>query len=358
MKAHGSGDFKVTVDGLSATVEGVKWVSVQASAKITALTVQAGSSRNTANNVYEMGKDGKGRWSSDVKLDGTQTIFVSAALSESGNAGFVPHQAVVSFRRLSDDVPLGVPRFQTVYFPPPLDGGELNLAIPLSNRKLLVAYDGEYEVSVLFGDSRLKKQISQTLGNVHFHFSASAELTIDTADVAKLPLDAEGMEGRNSAALPLQRQNTAAIANGDFKYFGAKAPIEHLFRKPEKRPNPLISTVFLGAIVAVFALFNILLMAKWNANLFLSKSKAGLTGASAAGATTTSMAFMGLLLSAVAGLWNFFFFSTLAHTGIFLIAMLTVVYTVGNRELSASKEARWMLWGATTKAVTDGKKDQ
>lgn len=119
-----------------------------------------------------------------------------------------------------------------------------------------------------------------------------------------------------------------ALSSSNYKHYTAQPPIEHLFRAPEKRPNSLISMLFLGAICVLFAAFNLILFNHFNTKLF-----GGLM----------SLVFFGLLAGVVALIWNFYFWMTLFQTVTFIFPVVITLLFVGNLELSACRETRYLV---------------
>ncbi len=328
LKGNAGGEFEVTFTGAGAGAGSKKAVRTWRStyfAELASLEMSAGLGRSKAEPKY--GFNGENKMSLEyAKYDDTQTIFFEIAVRDKETKkAILPHQVAVIFKIVGQKsgIPLGVPEEQLVYFAP-LAGAastSLSLSIPLSNRKLIQPFDSDYEISVIAADRNMDEGIMQKLGKVRIQFSTPLDLTVA---VDQLP----------GATMADKDMSKTAVATSEFKHYTASTPIEHMFRAPEKRPNFLISTVFLGAMIVVFLAFNLVLLNHFNVKLLGFMS---------------SLFFAGLAL-VVFTIWNFFIFLTLFQAVSFLAPMVVALVLVGNKELSNCKEARAKL------AKNDGSK--
>ena len=120
------------------------------------------------------------------------------------------------------------------------------------------------------------KPIKYSLGTVALKFSAPADLTIFPDEFPK------GKEEKIRSALE----------TSEFKFFAPKSVITHSFKKPEKRPNAMISLIFVVIVCLTIGAFALIIFNHYNAKLF--------------GFTTPGLGMMGVLAGFVLVLCNFY----------------------------------------------------
>ncbi|CAD7968169.1 unnamed protein product [Amoebophrya sp. A120] len=307
-------------------------------AKIMALTLDVGTKKHQAETAFSL-EDGK-KLQADLRLDDTMSLYLDMTVSDVGTTGksVKPQQVALLLKYLEEKSgakrPLGLPLTQTVWLNAKQeeDQTSFELSCALSSKKCMLAYDGFYELSIIVGDKRIKNAIEEKIGTIEFVFSQPSEMTITNSKLPK-----QGEELRKDSSLH------NALATSEFKYFAAVEPIEHMFRKPEKRPNHLLPTIFVSLVCFLFGVMCLAMVTRWNLSL-LTHSK-------------TALFFLTGLGSVVFLLWNFYFYLPLFGMVTYLVPIFVVLVFLGNAELCACKETRWRLSRAMAAGGMAGKKD-
>lgn len=315
LKKYPLGKFHVTIQGKKHEISR-SW-KAKYIAEFSHLTVAAGTTRTGAVEIYNMQK--KNDEIHGKVLDDTQILFFEIkVMNVDSNDSVSPHQVAIGFHYVGDAPPLGLPQTKMLYVTPN-EGGTMTFALPLSTRKMILPYSGEYEVSVIAADSKMEKPLREVLGTVALKFSNPVELTMERND--------------KPSVVP-------AVQGTDVEYFGPQDLKFHTFREPEKRPNGVISLVFMIMIIVVFVLYIFVLFQLFNVGMFDFSRYSG-------------YGFMGLMCFVVCLLWQFYFTATLAETAMYLSPLLVSGIFIGNAELSRIKQDRWT---QTTKALKDDSK--
>ncbi|CAD7971654.1 unnamed protein product [Amoebophrya sp. A25] len=261
--------------------------------------------------VFSLAKD-KVKTALLAKLDDSASLLVEASFTD-GTSGDVVRPQQVSFvlKAVGDEqLPLGLPSTQVIPFSQSADSFSLNLQ--LSNKKLVVPYDGDYELSIIIGDKDVQGGgMWQKIGKAKLLFSQPAELTLATH--------------------LLPKSSIGALSTSQLAAFAAAPIIEHMFRQPEARANPIFPTIFFAAVAFVVVVFIFVACSSWNVQL--------LVGGQAQARLNTYL-FIGGLFSMVGLLWAFFFWMTLFGLAQILVPAFVVLIFIGNSELCACKEAR------------------
>ncbi|KJE90621.1 hypothetical protein CAOG_01905 [Capsaspora owczarzaki ATCC 30864] len=159
--------------------------------------------------------------SSKFSVDFLQKIIVRFSLTDAKDQPFIAHQVFARVSNARNDVEhfvIGEHNAQTNQYQIVLDISAIAEALD--------AASDDYEISIIVGDAGLASAINWKIGTFAISFPDSFKATL------------------------LAARKPVSTVGGSRADFATKKEIHHIFRVPEKRPPIIVSTVFIGLVLA------------------------------------------------------------------------------------------------------------